>query len=1398
MPRNKWTPKQVQDWTNQSSNNNSNGGSGGSSGNTIGNPAVGARIDSGPIGTYGLHKGVNLKATDPDWKEHFHEIMDMFGNIPVVGSLFSAINAGVYIAEGNAAGAAGALANVVLDFIPGGGEAASSVKVASDMGKLAEESGVKLGEQEIEKGAEQVVEKQAEKQGEKQTETETETETDKENDKENEKQNGGNAIQQKRQACKNSKGVGHPVNPVTGVKFLSGDEDLDFALPAGFPLHWQRSYFSDLASSGWLGQGWSLPFSLCLKRVGHAVLLVDAQGYETCLPTLGLGECKTIGNIRFDVCRETHGRYCFTSTDRSKHFVFALLTVGADDRTGQHAGILPLVGIGDRHGNHMRLLYDDAGFPRLIHDAAGRVLQLQYTRFSSADGGTGLRLQRVMLGTHALVSYDYSADGDLMRVRNAEGQITREYRYNNHILIEHSQPGALIARYEYDQYTSSGKVLRLENNVGQSWQFRYLPDRTEVTDALGQTQNYLFNDQQMVVGQVDATGNTTRMDLDGRGNQVRVTDPAGRLRVATYDAHGNMTSVTDAAGGRTDLQYHPQWQRPTLVTDAMGAATRFAYDGTGSLIRRTDALGHATEYAYDDGGRVIRITDAHGKHRHFEYDVCGQLTSHIDCSGQMTRYSWDDWGHLASVIDAAGETTRYWRNPKGLLLRIRRPDGSSEDFTYDIHGRLIAHTDAQGALTRWVRAADGLPVTRIDALGHRRHYAYDAARRLQTLTNENGAHYRFTYDAAGHLVEQQGFDGRVICYRYDASGLLTEQRELGTQDDHANPDRDHSDTLLTTYGYDGAGRVRAATITRAGDGHVEHSTWQYDAAGRLIEACNDCCRLERGYDVLGQLTSETSHVAGQTLALTYEHDALGNHIRTTLPDGRHVDYLYYGPGHLHQINIDGELISDIERDALHREVSRTQGQLVSHYQYDRGGRLAAHHTVDRFAATVQAAPVISRTYAYDRVGNVQRVTDLDSGARRYEYDPLGQLIKADCEAFAFDPAHNLLDTGGPPAVIDNRVMQFGQQRYIYDAHGNVVEKSIGTRTRIHFDYSLAHRIERARIIRSGAEERVEYAYDALGRRVFKKSGSRVTLFLWEFNRLLSEMRDDRTYVYAYAHNSFVPLAQIESCGGLRGRSDRSMVIRYYHTDQVGMPLELTCVDGRVQWQARPMAWGNISRAGLADGNREAWPGQSDALAAHQPLRFQGQYVDEETGLHYNQHRYYDPDTGRFITQDPIGLRGGNNLYRYGPNPGRWIDPLGLQGANLNLAGFMASGWASSLQHSGDIFSVVSHGNPTGVTGETVGDYISASEMADKIRSTPGYRQNQTIWMIVCYAGSERDLANPQNSSYAQELSDELGQPVIAPNGPVSPVMSGNMAYTTLPSGTQWLNFSPTPYTLTHL
>ncbi|HBA9102470.1 TPA: type IV secretion protein Rhs, partial [Escherichia coli] len=105
-------------------------------------------------------------------------------------------------------------------------------------------------------------------------------------------------------------------------------------------------------------------------------------------------------------------------------------------------------------------------------------------------------------------------------------------------------------------------------------------------------------------------------------------------------------------------------------------------------------------------------------------------------------------------------------------------------------------------------------------------------------------------------------------------------------------------------------------------------------------------------------------------------------------------------------------------------------------------------------------------------------------------------------------------------------------------------------------------------------------------------------------------------------------------------------ILYFHTDVNGAPEEMTDSDGKIVWETGYQVWGNTIQ-------------EKDHGGVEQNLRYQGQYLDRETGLHYNLHRYYDPDVGRFMVTDPIGLRGGLNLYQYAPNPQGWIDPLGL-------------------------------------------------------------------------------------------------------------------------------------------
>ena len=109
-----------------------------------------------------------------------------------------------------------------------------------------------------------------------------------------------------------------------------------------------------------------------------------------------------------------------------------------------------------------------------------------------------------------------------------------------------------------------------------------------------------------------------------------------------------------------------------------------------------------------------------------------------------------------------------------------------------------------------------------------------------------------------------------------------------------------------------------------------------------------------------------------------------------------------------------------------------------------------------------------------------------------------------------------------------------------------------------------------------------------------------------------------------------------------------MCIRDSQLDHLGTPQELTDFGGEIVWSAKYNAYGKVTHLAFGGGEQ-----------LEQPLRFQGQYFDAESGLHYNRHRYYDPEVGRYLTPDPIKLAGGLNQYQYTPNPTGWIDPLGL-------------------------------------------------------------------------------------------------------------------------------------------
>ncbi|RLB45612.1 MAG: hypothetical protein DRI90_28270 [Deltaproteobacteria bacterium] len=343
--------------------------------------------------------------------------------------------------------------------------------------------------------------------------------------------------------------------------------------------------------------------------------------------------------------------------------------------------------------------------------------------------------------------------------------------------------------------------------------------------------------------------------------------------------------------------------------------------------------------------------------------------------------------------------------------------------------------------------------------------------------------------------------------------------------------------------------------------------------------------------------------------------------------------------------------------------------------FDPLGRVARRRGLDRTAGepTPTGQPdwlgvrgrsvTVDTSYRYSPDGELVEALDQARGRTEYRYDPVGQLLamlpeQARAELFRFDPRGNLHETDpGAPARVygkGNRLLQKGNTAYQWDDDGRLVEKRIKKDSaddevwRYRWDGAgLLHEVERPdRML-------VRFAYDPFARRVEKTllepvSGARYrakshTRFVWDGDVLAHETKiaaqaggnpvvAERTY--RYEDDPFEPVAHQE---------DGRWV--HYVNDQIGTPERLLESGGDVACELRRSAWGQT----------EVLPGDK----ASTPMRFQGQYGDEETGLSYNRWRYFEADAGRFVSADPIGLLGGAHGFAYAPNALAWIDPWGL-------------------------------------------------------------------------------------------------------------------------------------------
>ncbi|MCR6477814.1 RHS domain-containing protein [Variovorax sp. ZS18.2.2] len=937
-----------------------------------------------------------------------------------------------------------------------------------------------------------------------------------------------------------------------------------------------------------------------------------------------------------------------------------------------------------------------------------------------------------------LAGYTHDDAGDLIAAQDENGAAWT-YQYSHHLVTRYADRTGRGMNLAYDGTGADAKAIREWADDGSfdtklEWDKNIR--LTYVTDALGQETWIYYDILGYTYRVIYPDQNEEWFFRDDAKNITRHIHPDGGADEYIYDAAGNLLTHTQADGSQVHFEYD-KLGRLTGVRDPEGGAWLRDYNPQGHLTEETDPLGHKTQYAYDKAGRPVQITDAKGGVKKLAYTPTGELASYTDCSGKTTTWSYDSRGRLAQSADAAGQTTKYRYTPlseqtlvaaqtggnhPGQLEEIVHPDQTKEQLAHDAEGRLLTHTDALARSTHYRYADAGLIAGRTDAAGHTLSYQWDPLGRLVQLQNENNSRYQFKYDPVGRLLEETGFDGKLTKYRYEeTSGVLAEVAEAGQVtrlafDPLGRLVEREAAAQTETFAYDGNGRLIEA---RNQDAKLQ---WFYDPAGNLTREHH--ADLARGHTAIWQHRyNELNQRVGSTRPDGHTQEWLtygSGHVHGLLLDGQ--DILGLERDDLHR---------EVGRQQ-HNGVVQTQ-------TYDPAGRLLEQQIARTTkpagapSATGTAAVSIRRSYHYDKAGQLTGIGDSRRGRLDYRYDPVGRLLEAQSqmgkEVFAFDPAGNIGNPvpdnrSGAEAfqpmtlareqrvghatvgkLLDNLLKDYAGTTYKYDERGNLVERiKNGRKTAFSWDGFN-------RMISAKSEEgTTSFRYDPMGRRIAKASGARETVFGWDGDTIAYEsampsnsnaQEQAHTVHYVHEKDSFVPLVQVRRPGplqlspttdvkalmqanggaydieqdplwngqGLQQASAEPFTpeeIAFYQCDHLGTPQELTDSGGNVCWSASYKAWGEAKqtiseaakRAGIAN-----------------PIRFQGQYLDEETGLHYNRYRYYDPHSGRFVSGDLIKLAGGANLYRFAPNPITWVDPSGLCSTALdrNLGGVSGDG-----------------------------------------------------------------------------------------------------------------------------
>lgn len=1038
-----------------------------------------------------------------------------------------------------------------------------------------------------------------------------------------------------------------PVDLVTGrVNY----EYMDFELPGPIPIQWRRNWDSDSEMDGLLGHGTQLCYDrhIELLEEEEMLLLMLADGRMAAFPLLSPGEEYYHRQEKIVLRRKQNGHFLLDDYNDSLYYHFNLQVTESFYR---------LTLIENYSGQRVQLHYHNKHL-HAITDSAGRQLHLQ---MDNKHRITGVELRHRDM-KQQLVSYTYNTEGDLTVITDALGQQT-VVEFSDHLMTKKTDRNGQRFYWEYDE---KKRCIHTAGDGGilEGW-ISYEEGHNIVTNSLGEITTYWYDENNLCIQETDHYGNSVFTSYTEDFDIHREIDEQGMVTGYIYDEKGILKEKVLPDGNSVQFHY-TAFNKPDLIIYPAGNSETYGYDEMRRLRFMNYPNGQTVAYEYNDDGQLATITQNGKRKTKLQYDNDENVVAMELPNGAKAEWSYDAFGRCTKAVNPEGLLRHFEYDALDRLRKLYMPDGNILSLEYNAYRQVTTAADRGGivqyeyspmgqikkrkrlALPGSARGSSaGSPSYAKASAGESEiQFYYDTEERLRSIVNESGKYYYYGYNKRGEVISETGFDGVHREYERDVAGKVIRTRRPGERH--------------TLYEYDANGRIIKIEYH---DGSWEH--FRYDRNGQLIEAGNEHGIIAFTRTKTGLI--ETEQQGDYFIKNIYDRhgnrsglqSSLGAMIELQRNDVGLVNALH--AKHSSELSLDANWSAHYHYNLSGQEMQRQlPGNITSSKEYDHAGRPSAvkvsrdsnlqswkkytWQSNDRLSEIVDAMSHAVHTFRHDALGNLVFAQYADGKMIQRETDELGNVYESrDKKDRNYNAAGALLQTKN--------------HRYKYDECGNMISKTDrATQKKTLFEWYANGMLKK--VVRPDGRA-VCFKYDALGRRIEKTFNGMVTRFVWDGNVPLHEWSYPETErpqtivdewgqisvdrpepvsnltTWIFDADSFVPAARMHN-----GKTNSIIA------DYMGTPSMMFDENGQKVWEAALDIYGRVR---TLEGERSSLP-----------FRYQGQYEDVETGLYYNRFRYYAPEEGLYISQDPIGLLGNNpNIYAYTHDPQAWLDVLGL-------------------------------------------------------------------------------------------------------------------------------------------